>query len=253
MRLPLLLLVGLGLAGCDASVANAQGQRPAGNKGVAVVELFTSEGCSSCPPADRLLARLRDEPSAPDKPIFYLSLHVDYWNDLGWADPFSSATFSERQQAYSRAQGRSGVFTPEAIVNGAVSVNGSSESGLRAAIAATPASDVKLSLHVERKGPELTVHYEAGAAPAGSKLVALAVERSRTSAVTRGENRGETLRHVNVVRKLETASINPGAPRGDVQIGVPDGASPSEVVGLVQLPSMRIVAAASQPVPDENR
>src|SRR4051812_46079004 len=116
--------------GIGASAASTGASRPAG---VAVVELFTSEGCSSCPPADRLLADLASEAARVGQPVFTLSFHVDYWNGLGWADPFSRPAYSERQRSYADALG-GGTYTPEMTVNGKAAFVGSDAARARSEV-----------------------------------------------------------------------------------------------------------------------
>src|SRR6516162_9524555 len=101
-----------------------------------LVELFTSEGCSSCPPADAALAALARDPAFRTAEVIALELHVDYWNHLGWADPFSSAAFTTRQQGYAEAFGQRGTSTPQLVVDGAAELVGSNEAGARTAVAA---------------------------------------------------------------------------------------------------------------------
>ena len=100
--------------------------------GFAVVELFTSEGCSSCPPADELVARIQKENS--DQPVYILSFHVDYWNNLGWKDPFSSAAYSKRQKEYANRLNLQSIYTPQVIVNGRTEFVGSDEGKMLNAI-----------------------------------------------------------------------------------------------------------------------
>jgi len=173
--------------------------------GFAVVELFTSEGCSSCPPADRLLAQLASR-ADNDAPIFALSFHVDYWNYLGWTDPYSDAAFSARQRTYSRVLGE-GVYTPQMIVNGHEVFVGSNaskaEQALRKALA-QPAP-VELSLDLNKlAADELQATYHADHLPADAVVHLALVERGLAQDVTRGENTGRTLTHENVVRTFTT-------------------------------------------------
>ncbi len=178
------------LAACSAhaSAASAAAHAPV------IVELFTSEGCSSCPPADALLAKLARDPN-----VLALELHVDYWNDLGWADPFSSAAFSARQSDYAGALGGSGVYTPEMIVDGAVGFVGSDADRARKEIAAA-GKRAHVAVTIARKGDDLTI---TAAAPGESADVLLAItESDLSSKPTRGENNGKTLAHGPVVRSL---------------------------------------------------
>ena len=127
-----------------------------------VVELFTSQGCSSCPPADALLALLDKDPD-----VLVLSEHVDYWNHLGWRDPFSSSAHSARQQAYARRFGQDGPYTPQMVVDGRVQFVGSDARRARAAIAAAGAVAGRARVTVRREGEVAVV--EAPALGVGSK------------------------------------------------------------------------------------
>ena len=120
----------------DAAAMNKMENAMAGEtqKTPVLVELFTSEGCSSCPPADDVLARLEQDQPFPDIEIIALGQHVDYWNRLGWADPFSSAAFSGRQYNYAEAFGRDGVYTPQMIIDGRAEFPGSTGTKAREAI-----------------------------------------------------------------------------------------------------------------------
>jgi hypothetical protein len=223
--------------------------RPADDRhGVALVELFTSEGCSSCPPADANLARIADRAG-----VFALSFHVDYWNYLGWRDPWSDARWSGRQQRYARRLGTREVYTPQLVVNGVAQLLGSDAAGTDEAIAsarATPAA-VRLWLSVRRgtgrEAPasgepgELVVEWRVDRAPAGAVLELAAVRRQAADRVARGENQGRTLAHVNVVRQLVDERLG-GRSRGTrilrqvgadagLVVGWVDGAPPAGVLG----------------------
>src|SRR3954467_1004983 len=137
MRLHLALcLLGLPLA-----CGRAAGEPRPPAEGPVVLELFTSQGCSSCPPAERLLSKLAAAGTLGDRTVAPLAFHVDYWNDLGWADPFSLPAWTERQHQYARALGGNRVYTPELVVGGATGMVGSDASAVRQAIqrAARPA------------------------------------------------------------------------------------------------------------------
>jgi hypothetical protein len=221
--------------------------RAAAKGGVAVVELFTSEGCSSCPPADQLLARLASRPG-----VFALSFHVDYWNDLGWPDRFASAENTARQHAYALSLGARGLYTPQLVVAGADAFVGSDADHADASItrALSSAPPVLLTLRVRATPTEAVVDYEAPGAPAGAVLDVAVVERSATSEVRAGENAGRTLHHVNVVRSFASSALV--SPTGSVTLDL----SPSlrregvDVIGYVQRPSgdgngMPVLGAAS--------
>lgn len=180
-----------------SGVADADGARVP-----VVVELFSSEGCSSCPPADALLARLnRDQPIAGVE-VIALEMHVDYWNQLGWTDPFSQAAFSARQRTHAYAMGTNRIYTPEMVVDGRDELVGSS------AIAASRAIEhaghaAHISVKLARRGDAITIDASATPASEGTCHAMLATtERNLHTMVTAGENRGETLAHGPVVRSL---------------------------------------------------
>jgi hypothetical protein len=165
-----------------------------------LVELFTSEGCSSCPPADALLGRLlRDQPVAGAQ-IVALSEHVDYWNSLGWKDPFSDASFSERQERYESFVGRSNPYTPQMIVDGRTDVLGSDERGARSAIAAAAAAPHDM-LRLERDKDSVRI-AAALSRTGGVDLLFAIVEDDLVSKIERGENAGRTVTHWSVVRSF---------------------------------------------------
>ena len=169
-----------------------------------LAELFTSEGCSSCPPADAVLRQLdRLQPVAGAR-IIVLSEHVDYWNSLGWRDPFSSAEFSRRQAGYARILG-SEVYTPQLVIDGRVQLNGSDGRDIQAAIARA-AGKAKVPVRIvraAREGGEAVVHVTVPALPSGKADVWVALaDESDQSSVSKGENSGRKLAHVAVVRSL---------------------------------------------------
>jgi len=173
-----------------------------------LVELFTSEGCSSCPPADVGLMRLAEQPVAGVE-VVPLSLHVDYWNRLGWADPFSSAAFSSRQSDYSRAWGTDRVYTPQMVIDG--------RSELVEEASRRPKASVELTLAAAGRGDlplHIVVRGLSPATPGDTAEVLLAVTEDRlASDVKRGENAGRQLGHTAVVRELiVVGTMQTGAP-----------------------------------------
>ncbi len=176
-----------------------------------IVELFTSQGCSSCPPADRLLSQLREEGSVNGVPLIVLSEHVDYWNRLGWTDPYSAKLFSNRQRRYARAFGSGRVYTPQMIVNGGTEFVGHNR---RAADAAITDAGKRRQLSVELKRVDDERLRIRVAAPlelaragviAGDELlevVFVITEDDLGDDVRRGENAGRKLRHDGVVREM---------------------------------------------------
>lgn len=169
-----------------------------------VLELFTSEGCSSCPPADRVLADFAAQGSAAGVPVIALSEHVDYWNSLGWRDPFSQAAFSRRQQHYARRFRLESVYTPQLVVDGALESTANDGRRVSDAIAAAARGPrTAVSLRLSSSGSGFSVHVEASTAAPSDVLAALVTD-STISQVSRGENAGRRLVHANVVRELIT-------------------------------------------------
>jgi hypothetical protein len=173
----------------------------------AVGELFTSEGCSSCPRADELISELYDSYRSRNQRVYILAFHVDYFDRLGWRDSFGKLEFSDRQRTYASALQLDGIYTPQIIINGSEEMVGSDPKA-RAAIDASlqkPAS-VTVTLDGVRRGDdgEIVVHYRLSRLPANSVLNIALVERGLLSQVVKGENAGRTLLHDNVVRGFET-------------------------------------------------
>ena len=210
-----------------------------------LVELFTSEGCSSCPPADATLARLEREQPVPGVRLLLLSEHVDYWNDQGFRDPYSSAQFTARQGRYGDR-----MYTPQAIVDCHFDVLGSDQEGIvRAAKGA--ALEPHGTLSVSRASGAHRLHLAAsGLPPHGPSQVMLAVvEDGLVDKVERGENAGRTLSHTAVVRALKgVATISGSASEWSGDVEVPQGASWKEtrIVAFVQdTRSSRVLAAGA--------
>ena len=176
-----------------------------------IVELFTSEGCSSCPPADALLASLEDQQPVPGAEIIALEEHVDYWNHLGWTDPFSSELWTERQHAYAAARNSESIYTPQIVVNGRTEFVGSRAQEARHTIVASMAelqTEISLSVLPSAKRDHqqfnVSVGKLAGAAPSDTAEVWLALtEKGLHSSVSAGENAGHDLHHAPVVRLLK--------------------------------------------------
>lgn len=163
----------------------------------AVVELFTSQGCSSCPPADKLLGELAADPS-----IIALSLPVDYWDYLGWKDTLADSRFTARQKAYSRVRGDRDLYTPQAIINGAVHVNGSDRNAIERAMETTrkAAGVMAVPVAVKLSGGHLNVSVPAAAGH--GEVWICAISRTVPIAIGRGENSGREIIYHNVVRSL---------------------------------------------------
>ncbi|HLG94761.1 MAG TPA: DUF1223 domain-containing protein [Bryobacteraceae bacterium] len=168
-----------------------------------IVELFTSEGCSSCPPADRLLARLETEQPVPQADILVMEEHVDYWDQQGWRDPFSAPFYTQRQQDYAFAFASEEVYTPEMVVDGRPGFVGSDGRSALQAIRDAAASPHALVTLQRKSGSEIAV--SAGRFPPGTKTVDIVLaitEDSLASNVLRGENAGHRLSHAAVARSI---------------------------------------------------
>jgi hypothetical protein len=226
-----------------------------------LVELFTSEGCSSCPPADALLAQLDRAQPVTGAEVIALEEHVDYWNSLGWKDPFSSREFTARQEGYALRFG-STPYTPQMVVDGQTEFVGSDQRRAEEAIAsAARAPKVEVSLQLF-SGPgsheETTATVRVAALPAdareGGEVRWAVLEDGLSSRVTAGENEGRHLQHRAVVRQLRSLgrceagrpfqaaaeiAMAPGWRRGNLRV----------VVFVEGLPTRRILGAASQSVP----
>src|ERR1019366_767081 len=176
--------------------------RPAHAEPRAVVELFTSQGCSSCPPADKLLGELAKDPS-----VIALSMPIDYWDYLGWKDTLADARFSARQKAYSQMRGDRDVYTPQVVVNGSAHVIGSDRAGIESAIGATKKADGVMSVPVTMTlaGKQITVSVAAsskGPAAMHGEVWIGSVSQAVPISISRGENSGREITYYNVVRNL---------------------------------------------------
>ena len=174
---------------------------------VVLVELFTSEGCSSCPPADALLQQIDGTQTGAGQLIVGISEHVTYWNSLGWSDPFSSAIYTDRQNAYGEKFGLDSVYTPQMVINGAQQVLGSSYAEVTRAIQKENEQPVRVALHIVSAsvaGSTLTVTFSTtgDASVQGADVVAVLADDTDRSSVLRGENSGRTLAHISVARSL---------------------------------------------------
>ena len=180
----------------------------------AVVELFTSQGCSSCPPADEELARLvkRDD-------VLALSWHVDYWNYLGWPDTFSKAEFSDRQRRYAASFKRRGVYTPQAVINGRTHVVGSRGSLIDEVIDRFDATQQNLQIPLAVSKQDDVLRVEADV-PADQKLTLWAIyyDDAKSVKIERGENRGRTITYHNVVRDVDMLGM---AKSGRIDVSFP--------------------------------
>jgi hypothetical protein len=232
----------LALAFLGPALATAEPRPPV------LVELFTSEGCSSCPQADAALAALARDPALKTVEVIPLELHVDYWNDLGWTDPFSAPEYTARQEEYARVFGGDGLYTPQMVIDGWVSgvaTPGAMRKGVEKAAAKGKA---RLEVLVASAKPGLDVVVRPPAGLSGRLRVVLSEDRL-SSKVERGENRGLTLAHAPVARVL----IDDGPVSGEhhLRLGLSSSWKREQlrVVAFVQEPGGRVVAVGTAPVP----
>jgi hypothetical protein len=191
------------LAAATATIATAATSRlapAATNKPSVLVELFTSQGCSSCPAADKLAAKLAKRPD-----VMVLSFNVDYWDYLGWKDTLAKPEYSQRQYDYARARGDGNVYTPQMIFNGSAHTVGSQSGAVEKAIEAAASNPVAMSLQMT--GKEVSVAIPAQASTSESTLWIMAVSSEKSQVIERGENAGETVVYHNVVRNLVPAAM----------------------------------------------
>ena len=214
-------------------------------KGFAILELFTSEGCASCPPADELLGRILKE--SDGRGIYILAYHVDYWDRQGWKDVFSSSDFSKRQRQYARWLNMSSLYTPQLIINGDKEFVGSQESSIRKEISKQISTNSKASLEIQVRldDQKLSIRYHTKGTKKDSLVTAL-VQRSAETRVERGENAGHILSHVQIVRKIQTDPLN-DVGEGIVTLELPNDFNPQkgEIICFVQDQSNGKISAAA--------
>jgi hypothetical protein len=244
MRMLLAAFFGVLPFACASAEGQAgPGPAPAparGAEGPVIVELFTSQGCSSCPPADRYLATLAKSGQLDGRAVAPLSFHVDYWNDLGWTDPYSQPAWTERQRQYARAFSDR-VYTPEAVVGGTTGMVGSSTQKVAAAVAAAPRPALLAAAATWTKD---TVEITAEA-PADADVFVAVWEDAKTIAVTRGENAGETLTNHRIVRRFER--IAAAGKRGTHRVAIDPAWRGTGAVVFAQRADKRIIASALLP------
>ncbi|WP_410005210.1 DUF1223 domain-containing protein [Aequorivita nionensis] len=220
------------------------------NKPFAIVQLFTSQGCSSCPSADLLLEKVEKEYEG--KNVFVLSYHVDYWNRLGWKDVFSKKEFSDLQYSYSSKFGGSSVYTPQAIVNGDVHFVGSSEAKMDAYLSKylkIDSENVLTLSDVKKLDKQIEFNYKVEGNVTGKSLkIAFAIKKKETK-VKRGENSGRMLSSVNIVVEQIEISLNKTSGSGIIKIPelVENGDSLT-LIGFIQSQNFDITAAAQEKI-----
>lgn len=203
--------------------------------GFAVIELFTSEGCSSCPPADKALAQVAGE--YPDQ-VYVLGFHVDYWNRLGWKDVYSASGYTQRQKEYASLFKLQSIYTPEAVVNGRKEFVGSDQHLLQSSIKEELAATTNRSLGLAATAPsakKVILKYVVTSADAGAILQVALVQSRASSQVLGGENQGLQLQHINVVRDFRSLPARSGL-SGNTELTIPDGLSAKDckVIAFLQ-------------------
>jgi hypothetical protein len=204
-------------------------------KGFALLELFTSEGCSSCPPADELMGKIQNE--YKDSNLYVLSYHVDYWDKQGWKDIFSNPDYTKRQYEYAKFLGKEPIYTPQLIINGKADYIGSQEAVVRNAIktALSKPAVANLTLDVSEINNSLSVNYNVEGTSKNSRLLIAIVQKSAKSNVKRGENAHRVLSHYQIVHYLHIVNLNKDR-SGIAIVRLPKDFNTNdfEVIGFVQ-------------------
>jgi hypothetical protein len=233
------------LISCTGFKAPVAPQPP---EAIAVIELFTSQGCSSCPPADQLLSQTIADAKKEGRKIFALSFHVDYWNRLGWSDPFSDKKYSERQSLYAAHLSPGNIYTPQMIVNGSSELVGSDKSALRNALSQALSTSTTIAFKnlsvTQPSGNSLHADYELGGDYSNCSVNFALVSLSETTSVKRGENEGRTLTNENVVRQFITMKA---AGNGEIDFAsspVPVAGNVSVIAFVQHNADLKIVGAA---------
>lgn len=204
------------------------------NDGFAVLELFTSEGCSSCPPADQLMGEIQNQ--YKDQPVYILAYHVDYWNNLGWKDKFSNAENSKRQQQYSQTL-HSQVYTPQLVVNGKKEFVGSDKDAVKQVIQTSSLTSVnsKIDLSITVSQEDITVNYKTSQNNSQYKLLITLIEKKASNAIQRGENEGRHLVHWQIVHQQNQISLKTST-EGTTSFKIPENFNINdwEIIGIIQ-------------------
>lgn len=230
-----------------SSATVAAASQPASSNFV-LLELFTSEGCSSTPPAEAAVNRVMAAARAAGQPVYGLAFHVTYWDYLGWKDLYGSDANTARQNAYARALGHADVYTPEVVVNGSGDFPWADKQQTDAAIASQlaqqPPGRIALSWSASTPGGTASVQYNVTGAAPGTRLFLALAERGITVTPSRGENSGHRLAHGPVVRTL--VDLDPG--QGTATISIPADLNPanSDVIAFLQNPTNMAVSAAAR-------
>jgi hypothetical protein len=210
---------------------------------VAVVELFTSEGCSSCPAADVLLKEMVELTTKEGKSVIGLAFHVTYWNHLGWKDPYSQEEYTTRQKKYRELLNLTQLYTPQMVVNGQYEFVGSNPIAFREAVeqACGKPAVYQLDATAVRADNEITVNYTLDREPKSELLNIALVETSLVNKVRRGENKNRTLEHYNVVREFETIELNKN---GEVMINIGENFNGTVILYIQHRKNFKVLGAS---------
>ena len=202
--------------------------------GFALIELFTSEGCSSCPAADAILEEVQKKYS--DKNVLIVGYHVDYWDKLGWKDVFSNPSFTERQEYYSTIFHLNSIYTPQVVINGKKEFIGSNKNQLTSSIEdqlnERSAVSIKLTAVQNTEG-KIDVHYSAeGVDTKKEQAILVLIQKMATNEIKKGENKGKTLHHINIVRNIFYLPLK----ERNTNLTLPEGFSKEDffVAGFIQ-------------------
>jgi hypothetical protein len=218
----------------------------------ALVELFTSEGCSSCPPADQLLSTIKSDAEKSHSNIITLAYHVDYWNKLGWKDPYSKHQFTIRQENYSRVLPGKEMYTPQAIVNGEFAFVGSSKTAMKENIDKALIKNPKLDLQVRIDSAindTLYLSYKLLVHSVDYSLRFVLTEDGLKNKIGKGENAGKTLNHDSVVKYFYSVDSPETSGNFSIPVNVFSGTGQRHLVSFVQQKrTMKVLAALSLPI-----
>ena len=220
----------------------------------AVVELFTSEGCSSCPPAEKLLNEIHAQAKASKQRIFVLAFHVDYWDRLGWKDRFGDAKWTQRQYRYGQALRARNVYTPQMIVNGQAAFVGSKKTtankAIRQALKQQPIIGIQLKVaRFEQSENVISIRWKLDDLPKNCELVMVLVEDGLSTDVRKGENAGKKLQHNGIVRTLKKVAINTKQDKIQFPISHEVNRKNAHLIAFVQqIANMKIIGAHRQSI-----
>jgi hypothetical protein len=213
------LVIGM-IFSCCAFPGDKKGA-PGKQKGFALIELFSSEGCSSCPPAEKLMRKLIHNADSLQLPVYVLEFHVDYWDYLGWKDTLASSSYTQRQQNYGDFFRLNSIYTPQAVVNGKYEMIGSDEDKINQSVVneLSDSSSYSIACTVNKlTGPKIEVEYNIAGNVSGNIINFAVMESNLVTYIKKGENANKTLIHDNAVRVFR--SVKPDSAKGKISIDI---------------------------------